>query len=270
MHFCLEAGVLLSGAIRRVWGDTEIDVGPGQIWWVNSWEPHGRQVLKRGSTAVAFIFLPDALALTPGCGVDWLGPFRAPPASRPQFRTRAMRAEAAEAGRSIWRIVESGGRHCGVRAWFRFLDLMCLAQQDWSAGRVERAAATMPTAPLSPAIDLVRSRLPRRTTALEAARACHLSRSRFDVIFRDACGLSFGHYERRVRLAGAADDLRNRLLPVKVAAHRWGFHDASHFCHAFAAAYRTPPSSFRGLGGRGPDGRGMTGGKENLQDDRAG
>lgn len=270
MHFCLEAGLLLSGSILRVWGDTAIEIKPGQLWWVNSWEPHGRRILKNGSVAVTFIFLPDALALAPGCGVDWLGPFRAPPESRPQFSTRSERKEATETARSVWRIVESGGFLSDVRGWLRFLDLMCMAQQGWSKRGTRNAGAPALSAPLAPAIELVRSRLPQRTSAVEAAHACHLSRSRFDVIFRDAFGVSFGQYERRLRLAGAADDIRNRLLPVKVAAHRWGFHDASHFCHAFAAIYRVPPSSLRGADGRAPDEGPALRHREKLQDDRAG
>lgn len=68
----------------------------------------------------------------------------------------------------------------------------------------------------------------------------HLTRT-----FRDLIGCTPGEYQLRVRLARAAEALRDSTEPLAEIADAAGFADQSHFTARFRAVYGVPPGAYR-------------------------
>jgi AraC-like DNA-binding protein len=58
-------------------------------------------------------------------------------------------------------------------------------------------------------------------------------------------GISFAKFAARARIGAAAVDVRRNLIPIKEIAEMYGFHDESHFNHAFKRHFKLTPGEYR-------------------------
>ena len=96
-----------------------------------------------------------------------------------------------------------------------------------------------------PAFVLVRSTHPHKVSVSQAAKACAMSRSRFEAEFRQAAGVSLGQFCLQMRLKAAAHLLASSDLTVKEVAVRTGFWDDSHLHRFFLREHGQTPSRYR-------------------------
>lgn len=108
-----------------------------------------------------------------------------------------------------------------------------------------------------PLIDRVIEQLhanPRRPLSVEAmARSGALSRAAFSQRFSRRTGLGPGAYQRRLRLAWAADELRATARTVAAVGEEAGYGSPASFSSAFKQEYGQSPHGWRTRGGRGAD-----------------
>lgn len=116
------------------------------------------------------------------------------------------------------------------------------------AGLRPAARGRRPTRAQRELVEAARLALARRPdrppslTALARELGCspfHLSR-----LFRAATGLGLRQHVRRLRVRLAAERLRRGSCDLSALAQELGFHDHSHFTHAFRAEWGCAPSRF--------------------------
>ncbi|HUF33429.1 MAG TPA: AraC family transcriptional regulator [Acidimicrobiales bacterium] len=124
-------------------------------------------------------------------------------------------------------------------------------------GGAMRSEAGVPsTAMARPALRAVIERyidrnLPHGDVGLDTIAAAHcVSRRTVNRAFSDV-GQTLGEVIRARRLARARCDVVDTDLPISAIAHRWGFSDGSHFCHAFKDRYGSAPREYRQTTGVG-------------------
>lgn len=84
----------------------------------------------------------------------------------------------------------------------------------------------------------------RKFSAEDGARACGMSTSRFRLLFKKTTGMPFGEYELQFRLNLALELMKKRTSSLKSIAGELGFHDVSHFSHAFRKYFGKPPAQY--------------------------
>ena len=77
------------------------------------------------------------------------------------------------------------------------------------------------------------------------ARLAHLSESRFRQLFTDNVGMSPKAYYEHLRLAKAAEWLRQSDMKLSEMAERLGYSNPFHLSKAFKLRHGMPPSAFR-------------------------
>jgi transcriptional regulator GlxA family with amidase domain len=98
---------------------------------------------------------------------------------------------------------------------------------------------------IMPALRMVESRLERRVSREEGARACGLSVRQFAHVFRHVMGVSFGTFALRARLASAAHHLLYTDLSIEAIASETGFVDGAHLHHMFEKQFGQTPAQYR-------------------------
>ncbi|HYE06908.1 MAG TPA: AraC family transcriptional regulator [Planctomycetota bacterium] len=248
MHYELELGVVLRGAMERESGDDSRIVRAGQVWLCGMWEPHRFRALERCDVLVLLV-RPELLALLRlGDAGDtgerrWLLPFAIPPEARPQTQGAARREVAAWARRMLATVERASDAHRLLEQQVLLLELLLLLQRDWQPPACVRVDARG-----GERIDRALGLLFERRgglSAVAAARAVGLPRNRFNRLFVDLMGTSFAEFAARHRLGGAAGDLCRGDEPLKAIARRWRFTDASHLVRRFRARYRCTPARYR-------------------------
>ena len=248
LHVGFEAGVVLAGGEEREIGGVRFTLSPGGVWLCGMWEPHSWRVTVPQTRELQLVFLPEFLGEEMLGGLSWLSLFSAlsgPAASGPRGGDRkATRA----IGEELWRELREprAGWPASVRLGLVRL-LLALSRYWPSPGQVppEGAEPATTIARIAPALTLTHRPTRHRVSVLEAAAACGLSRSHFDLLFRRAMGVSFGHFSMRARLAGAAHQLASTESPVDAIAVHCGFVDASHLHRAFQRHYGCTPAAYR-------------------------
>jgi transcriptional regulator GlxA family with amidase domain len=79
-----------------------------------------------------------------------------------------------------------------------------------------------------------------------------LGRTRFHQAFRKETGTTFSTYLTRVRVARAADKLRQTSDPILDIAYATGFGSISRFYEAFDQAMKQSPKAYRHAHRTGP------------------
>ena len=248
MHISLELGVVISGRMHRDHGAGWFHVGPGQAWAAASLQPHYWRIGRAGVSVLFFHFSPALLGQMPVLdGFDLTIPFRSPARFSAIGSTRGFRRSLARLAGQLaptHRKLPSPGQ-----GLFDFLHVAWLVSREAAGTTAETPpppAGVLGAPPIAPAIDLLTRSAGRRIRVAEAAQACHMARRTFCRYFQAAMGIGFAEFALRSRLALAARDLRHTSLPMKLIADRFGFTDASHFHHAFAAHYGITPARYRG------------------------
>lgn len=245
IHQALELGVVLSGRILRRYEGSESRLSPGDGWLCASWEPHGGAVLAPDTRLLVAVLSPAWVAasrLASAPSLDLTAAFARPPAHR-ICRSDATRRNLLDWARRTARLAGDAAASPAhaARRELALLEGLVLAGEGPPQGR---RPAPDNHGRLAPALDRVEDSAARVDVA-DAARACGLSRSQFDRIFRARLGTSFARFCLRRRLAAAADALRSTSLPIKAIAAEHGFTDASHLHRHFVAAFRCSPATYR-------------------------
>jgi len=251
-HPAYEVGIVLSGE-EHIYFDSglELTLRRGDVWLCNAWEVHGWEVAECGVRTVVPHFLAEFLGeATVGTG-PWQRLFAVSPELRPSARDQETREHFVAIGEDLAR--ESWRKRPSWEQLVRLEVLHVLTElaRDWAppAATDERAArgAQLPHLPrrLMPALVLAQSPGTHRVTVADAARACSLSKSRFQAEFLRAAGTSFGRFCLQLRLRAAAHLLRTSALTVREVAARTGFVDDSHLHRFFLREHGQTPNEYR-------------------------
>jgi AraC-like DNA-binding protein len=254
-HPACEVGVILDGEESIIFeGGYEMVLRRGDVWLCNAWEVHAWQVSDCGVRTAVPHFLPEFLGEAEvGCG-PWQTLFAASPGSRPRVHDDRTRDHFCAVGEDLSReslLKRPSWTHL-VR--LEVLHLLTELARDWEPpatvadGPAERSPRVeLPELPprLMPALVLVRSAHPHKVSVSQAAKACAMSRSRFEAEFRQAAGVSFGQLCLQMRLKAAARLLTSSDLTVKEVAARTGFWDDSHLHRFFLKEHGQTPSEYR-------------------------
>jgi len=245
MHYELEFGLVFSGEMRREYENSERTVRPGDVWLCGIWEPHGYRIVKAPCRVLVLVLRPEMLVNTrfdEAPEFRWLAPFAAPPEQRPVLPP-AQRIEMLALGRRFTQTFGLQGQEQALAQRLLLLEMLLLLSRGWAPP----ASAGVPVsyhALINKAVQMVFGQR-RMLTAAEAARACGLSRNRFDEVFQRLIGLSFARFALRYRLGGAAAQLLRSEDAVKKVAADWGFTDASHLHRCFEQHYGCSPAAYR-------------------------
>ncbi|MCJ7750271.1 MAG: AraC family transcriptional regulator [Armatimonadetes bacterium] len=253
-HPACEVGMVLHGEESILFEDGhEAVFRRGEVWLCNAWEVHGWAVADCGVRTVVPHFLPEFLGEADvGCG-PWQTLFAAPASRRPYVRDERTRLRFCAIGEDLSReslLKRPSWTHL-VR--LQVLYLLTELARDWEPqpimdGRAERGPRVeLPELParLLPAFVFVRSAHPHKVSVSQAAKACAMSRSRFEAEFRQAAGVPFGRFCLQMRLKAAARLLASSDLTVKEVAATTGFWDDSHLHRFFLREYGQTPSDYR-------------------------
>ena len=250
MHLALEIGVLLSGSVMQDQGRGWFHLRPGQFWACGLLEVHRWRVLRR-AVEVRFDFLPSLFVGIPSLeGLDPTAVFRNSMRSGCRASGRALRQPLLTLGREL-----AAKCRQGILPGQAYIDLLRLLELV-GAQAVDRSRLLGPwcdlasAARVQPALEMIEQFPDRRVGVPEAARACRMSRSTFDRLFKQVTGFGFAEFALRRRLALAAQLLKTGSAPLKAVAQRFGFEDASHFHHAFVAHYGVTPGQYGAGAGR--------------------
>lgn len=253
-HPACEVGVILDGEESILFENGyEAVLRRGDVWLCNAWEVHAWQVSDCGVRTAVPHFLPEFLGEADvGCG-PWQTLFSTPASLRPYVRDERTRLHFCAIGEDLSReslLKRPSWTHL-VR--LEVLHLLTELVRDWEPppiidGRAERdPRVELPELParLMPALVLVRSAHPHKVSVSQAAKACAMSRSRFEAEFRQAAGVSLGQFCLQMRLKAAAHLLTSSDLTVKEVAARTGFWDDSHLHRFFLREHGQTPSEYR-------------------------
>ena len=255
MHCELEVGVVLSGRVRRLYQETSLDLGPGQVWFCGTGEPHGWQVTQAPGARLVFMIWPPLLANSfySECPrFPWMAPFSLPVDQRPQPKG-ARRDTVLALARRIGQGTD--GSDATRALWLRLLtmELLLVLLEAHPCPAAVPAPGPEAYHRITPALKMAFDAR-RFVTNDEAAKACGLSQGRFVRLFQHLMGVSFAKLSLRHRLRGAAQELREGDAPLKTIAREWGFTDKTHLGRVFKLHYgRTPGSFRREFHGMGPD-----------------
>ena len=250
IHYALQLGICLTGAVEIVYDNYSRVCRPGECFWTMCWEPHACRVLEKRSFILAVNLEMNSLgSADPFGGCHWLLPFTLNAAERFVPGDEALKKYFLESGRKLFHWERKRPVFWQQKSWLLINDLLLTAISQLNVNRPESVAQAIASgdrfARLQPAIELARTPSTPPVTLAQAARACSLSASRFNELFREALGSSFGQFAARARIGQAARDIATSNLAVEEVAAKWGFFDSSHFCHAFKKIYQCSPTEFR-------------------------
>jgi AraC family transcriptional regulator of adaptative response / methylphosphotriester-DNA alkyltransferase methyltransferase len=95
------------------------------------------------------------------------------------------------------------------------------------------------------AAEIVRHEYPRDLSLDELARRLAASRRQLQRAFAEAGETTFRTYVQRIRMARAAELLRDPSLPVNEVASAVGYRQPAQFAKAFRRHHGRPPSDYR-------------------------
>ncbi|HZP03467.1 MAG TPA: DNA-binding response regulator [Terracidiphilus sp.] len=99
--------------------------------------------------------------------------------------------------------------------------------------------------PLAAAVSYVTTNYSEKLCQATAAKLCDLSPFQFSRVFKKAHGVTFRDFVVRVRIARAAELLKQSRVSVTEAAFVVGFNDLSYFARMFRRQLGVSPSHYR-------------------------
>jgi transcriptional regulator GlxA family with amidase domain len=153
-----------------------------------------------------------------------------------------------EVARELWRELAENrpNRHVMVR--LGLLRLLVEMERGWLSPRHPRGEPGPEASPLRrvrPALNLANRVAGRAPAPRQAAAACGLGLTTFNILFRETIGISFGRFCMRVRIGYVARRLATSDLPVEAIAGEAGFVDASHLHRNFVKYLHMTPAAYR-------------------------
>jgi AraC-like DNA-binding protein len=253
VHQGMEIGIVLEGLWELRFGDVRFECRSGDIWLCAMWEPHGMRVPSPETKHVVLIFPPDFIDDELTGPVSWLRLFSIPPEDRPKIALPEARQRVLSIGRDLREEIAAAGLgwmdvvRLGIARVFIELGRNWTPPKQFS-GQSGSGPRPSDLARIMPAVTLVHADPARLVKASEAATACGMSVSRFQHVFMDTMGVSFGRFGRRARLALCAHRLLATDMPIDAIAAEVGMFDGSHLHRAFVSEYGCTPGQFREQG----------------------
>jgi len=246
MHYCLEFGIVLKGKMEIAYQDLKIYLSPGDIWFCGMWEPHGWSAERSFCESVNVIIWPPALAylhFDELIQFNWLAPFTAPPAQRPQTG-RSDRQAMLDLGSKIKNLLKKNDERMWLWLQTYVMEGILLATKQWSGKKLSNPVRIDSADRLNQVLRQFFDSHGRMTTA-KAATICGMDRNTFSLMFHRLMGLPFVDFALRYRLNSAATCLRQSDEPIKSISAYWGFTDTSHFDRLFHQHYGCTPKQYR-------------------------
>ncbi|MBN1671675.1 MAG: helix-turn-helix transcriptional regulator [Kiritimatiellae bacterium] len=246
MHFPLEVGIVVRGELERYFEAEKRKAGPGQVWFCGVWEPHGCRVSQAPCEMVFLLVYPPMLAgvwFEEAPPFNWMAPFTAPPADRPQFPP-ARKARALALAQALKDALAGEGVRARLRLRVLLLELLIEAGEGWEPPAGGGTDSARSFARIGNALELV-FRGGKFVTEEEAASACNTNPKTFARLFKRLMGIPFPRFALRYRLGNAARELVQTGAAIKAVAAHWGFSDLSHFYRCFKSHYACTPAEFR-------------------------
>lgn len=248
-HACLELGIVLSGRIVVFFDESEVTCGPGDLWLCSMWERHGWQIEELGSSTAFAILRPELLLDLPEGHPPYLELFALPPDQRARGLDAAARDRFVTIGMDLAREANGHAPYSLVLARLGVLralaELSRLHAKEAASAFRGASSRRVTLARLMPVLRLLHEKPWQHLTAGKAAARCSMGVSSFHRAFRQAMGMSFSGFRKRVRAAYAAHLLISTDSKVATVASDAGFTDISHLNRAFRSQYGCTPSQYR-------------------------
>lgn len=94
-------------------------------------------------------------------------------------------------------------------------------------------------------IEFLQTRLQFMPSLVSAASLVNLSHDRLRHLFKEAMGMTFDQYRKRLQLETARHLLETEYLTIQQVMDRVGIHCSSHFTRDFKKAYGMNPAQYR-------------------------
>lgn len=256
-HQGMEFGVILSGGVERHWDGFSRAGKAGDVWTASMWEPHGYRNPEPNTVGVQVYFLPDFLDDTRFEELSWLTIFSTPPSQRPQVSTAVQRERVLHWGQRMREEAEGGSPGWLTAVKLSVINILFELSRNWTPPQMALSADNDPHVSLArimPALDLIRERGPLSVRVEQAAKACNISRTTLNRLFKQTMGITFGKFRLRAHLSRAAHLLLTTGLPTDKIAEEAGFSDGSHLHRSFLRHYGQTPGQYRENGGAGVPG----------------
>jgi len=222
MHYEFEIGILVKGKMKRSYLDSNLNLGSGDVWLCNMWEPHGFEIVETPCEVVVFVIAPRYLANCDVLNTNLLSPFLASPLKRPKSNDQNRSDLIALAQK-----VKSTSKKKNNAEWAKlhFFQLFLLLNESWKAPTTvlnfeQRESIQM-------ALQLIFENR-RLISTKEAALACNMSATKFRNLFKSQMKSTFSDFALRYRILGAMSQLNKSKDTQENVATQWGFTDASH------------------------------------------
>ena len=220
MHYEFEAGILISGKMKREYLDHEVILNPGEVWLCGMWEPHGFELLETPCVAVVFVIDPGFVAESTLLSRNILAPFQVHPVNRPKVNIDKREEIIQLSKRALEERDDPDWRK------IYFFQLMLTLCENWQVPEGNHKSFELQNS-IQQALRLVFSER-RLITTGEAASVCHMSETSFRNAFSNLMDCTFSEYALKYRIRGAITHLKNSNETQESIAMNWGFTDASH------------------------------------------
>lgn len=222
MHYEYELGVLINGRMKREYIDYQMEIGPGDVWLCDVWEPHGFELLETPCEVVVFVIDPEYIAKNKLLNHNILLPFQSPQKLRPKttVKNRAQLIDLAQKAKVIFEKSDNPDW-----AKLQFFQVLLVLIESWKVPKFKNDFQVKKN--IRNALKLVFDEK-RLISTHEAASACSMSVSKFRDIFKILMHSSFSEFALKYRVSGAIKQLKNSNKTQEVVALHWGFTDASH------------------------------------------
>lgn len=222
MHYEFELGVVLKGKMKRSYLGYDIEIGPGEVWFCNMWEPHGFEILEAPCEVAVFVIDPRYLATTLFLDRDMTSTFMVPPMDRPRTAVN-LKGEIKNLAKKVQQRFSK--KYDVDWAKIYLFELLLFLMEEWKVPLQESNHGHRTS--IQGALRLIFEEK-RLITTKEAALACHMSVTKFTALFKDLMGSTFSDFALQYRVKGASFQLKNSNLTQETVALNWGFSDASH------------------------------------------
>lgn len=225
MHYELEMGIVLTGKMKRSYDGVDLELGPGEVWFCNMWEPHGFQITSTPCEVIVFEIFPPMIHHNL-LNYNWLDPFISSVSQRPQSTIHDKNEVLAIATRVKLELGRSPKDI--VRLQLLMFELIHLVSRGTNDKPTDKAPVNISSQHrIAPAMELV-FRERRFIPLEEAAKACALSKNGFSQLFSKLMSTTFPKFALNYRIRGALHEHSHSGKKLEAIATDWGFTDASH------------------------------------------
>ncbi len=240
--------IVLKGVLEIAVGGHTQHLEPGQVSLSAMWEPHQWWGEGSPTQAATIAFAPEAIDEDILPDRHWMEMVSVPFLERPQIESPDARRRVLTLAHRLREEVCEHRAACEVMLRLGLLQLLVELERNWTRRPASGQGMSWEVNVLNrirPALSLVESRQGRGLTPSAAARACRLGLTRFNVLFREATGTSFGKFCMRARVGLVAHRLLTTEMSVESIAEEAGFVDASHLHRTFVRHCACTPAEYR-------------------------